>query len=158
MSRNFYVRSQKRVSGNQPLDIFRRGTIITLLCGLWRRRNIHPILFSSFINSKETQQATKRSLDINVTYCLLCLVEVPCTHSIENVGPAHSAATTELREHGVEFTAEDFDGNDLTGGNLKLLTRSLKALTRDDKPEELDVALDVRPTLVQASNLLVRRQ
>ena len=118
---------------------------------------IHPIFFSSFINSKETQQATKRSLDINIIFCFLRLVDVLCTHSIENVGPAHSAATTELREHGDEFTAEDFDGNDLTGGNLKLLTRSLKALTREDKPEELDVALDVRPTLVQASNLLVRR-
>lgn len=114
-------------------------------------------MFSSFINSKETQQVTKRSLDINVIFCFLRLVDVLCTHSIENVGPAHSAATTELREHGDEFTAEDFDGNDLTGGNLKLLTRSLKALTREDKPEELDVALDVRPTLVQASNLLVRR-
>ena len=114
-------------------------------------------MFSSFINSKETQQATKSSLDINVIFCFLRLVDVLCTHSIENVGPAHSAATTELREHGDEFTAGDFDGNDLTGGNLKLLTRSLKALTREDKPEELDVALDVRPTLVQASNLLVRR-
>lgn len=116
------------------------------------------VIFTSLINSKETQQATKRSLDINVICCFLCLAEVLCTHSIENVGPAHSAATAELREHGDEFTAEDFDGNDLTGGNLKLLTRSLKALTREDKPEELDVALDVRPTLVQASNLLVRRQ
>ena len=125
---------------------------------LCQRRNIYPILFSSFIDSKETQQATQHSLDINVIFCFLRLVDVLCTHSIENVGPAHSAATTELREHGDEFTAEDFDGNDLTGGNLKLLTRSLKALTREDKPEELDVALDVRPTLVQASNLLVRRQ
>lgn len=116
------------------------------------------VIFTSLINSKETQQATKRLLDINVICCFLCLAEVLCTHSIVNVGPAHSAATTELREHGDEFTAEDFDGNDLTGGNLKLLTRSLKALTREDKPEELDVALDVRPTLVQASNLLVRRQ
>lgn len=116
------------------------------------------VIFTSLINSKETQQATKRSLDINVICCFLYLAEVLCTHSIENIGPAHSAATTELREHGDEFTAQDFDGNDLTGGNLKLLTRSLKALTREDKPEELDVALDVRPTLVQASNLLVRRQ
>ena len=152
------MRSQKRVSGNQPLDIFRRGTIVTLLWAFCQRRNIYPILFSSFIDSKETQQATKHSLDINVIFCFLRLVDVLCTHSTENVGPAHSAATTELREHGDEFTAEDFDGNDLTGGNLKLLTRSLKALTREDKPQELDVALDVRPTLVQASNLLVRRQ
>lgn len=83
------------------------------------------------------------------------LVDIPCSHSMEDIGPAQSPATTEFKEHGDEFVASDFDGNDLTGGNLKILARSLKALTNDDKPEELDVALDVRPTLVQASNLLV---
>ena len=87
---------------------------------------------------------------------MFCLVELPLAHSIENVGPVQSATTTELKEHADEFVASDFDGNDLTGGNLKILTRSLKALARDDKPGELDVALDVRPTLIQASNLLVR--
>jgi len=85
------------------------------------------------------------------------LVEIEFTHSLENIGPVQSAATTDQREHANEFAATDFDGNDLTGGNLKMLTRSLKALANqdEDKPQDLDVALDVRPTLVQASNLLV---
>lgn len=75
---------------------------------------------------------------------------------MEDIGPAQSATTTDQKDHADEFAATDFDGNDLTGGNLKMLTRSLKALTRDeDKPEDTDLALDVRPTLVQASNLLV---
>ena len=75
---------------------------------------------------------------------------------MEDIGPAQSATTTDQKDHADEFTASDFDGNDLTGGNLKMLTRSLNALARDkDKPEDIDVALDVRPTLVQASNLLV---
>ena len=81
--------------------------------------------------------------------------EIMIAQVMENVGPAQSAPTADQKEHGDEFTAADFDGNDLTGGNLKLLTRSLKALADGgDKPEDLDVALDVRPTLVQASNLL----
>lgn len=85
------------------------------------------------------------------------LVEIEFTHSLEDIGPAQSAASADERDHADEFAASDFDGNDLTGGNLKMLTRSLKALAQDeDKPRDLDVALDVRPTLVQASNLLVR--
>ena len=76
---------------------------------------------------------------------------------MENIGPAQSATTNDQKENADEFAAADFDGNDLTGGNLKMLTRSLKALAQDeDKPEDVDVALDVRPTLIQASNLLVR--
>ena len=83
-------------------------------------------------------------------------VEITLTHSMEDIGPAQSAPTADQKEHADEFTAGEFDGNDLTVGNLKLLTRSLKALANGgDKPEDLDVALDVRPTLVQASNLLV---
>ncbi|XP_027041127.1 ribosome assembly protein 4-like isoform X3 [Pocillopora damicornis] len=83
------------------------------------------------------------------------VAEIMIAQVMENVGPAQSAPTADQKEHGDEFTAADFDGNDLTGGNLKLLTRSLKALADGgDKPEDLDVALDVRPTLVQASNLL----
>ena len=76
---------------------------------------------------------------------------------MEDIGPVQSATTTDQKDHADEFTASDFDGNDLTGGNLKMLTHSLKALAQDeDKPEDTDLALDVRPTLVQASNLLVR--
>ena len=77
---------------------------------------------------------------------------------MEDIGPAQSAPAADQKEHGDEFAAAaDFDGNDLTGGNLKLLTRSLKALAQDggEKSEDLEVALDVRPILVQASNLLV---
>ena len=77
---------------------------------------------------------------------------------MEDIGPVQSATTTDQREHADEFAAADFDGNDLTGGNLKMLARSLKALARDEnKTEDVDVALDVRPTLIQASNLLVRK-
>ena len=98
---------------------------------------------------------------ITATVCTLFpplyLVEIELTHSTENIGPVQSATTTDQREHANEFAASDFDGNDLTGGNLKMLNRSLNALAQDeDKPQDLDVALDVRPTLVQASNLLVR--
>ena len=75
---------------------------------------------------------------------------------MENIGPVQSAVTTEQRENAEDFVASDLDGNDLTGGNLKLLTRSLQALTQEDRPDELEVALDVRPALVQASNLMVR--
>ena len=76
---------------------------------------------------------------------------------MENIGPAPSAPTADQRDHADEFVASDFDGKDLTGGNLKMLTRSLKALAQDkDKPQDVDQALDVRPALVQASNLLVR--
>lgn len=74
---------------------------------------------------------------------------------MEDIGPAQSAATTELKEHADEFIASDFDGHDLTGGNLKILAHSLKALANEDKPDEMVLALDVRPTLVQAANLLV---
>lgn len=99
--------------------------------------------------------------DIIVTVCTvfppLDLVEIELTHSMEDIGPVQSATTTDQRDHANEFAASDFDGNDLTGGNLKMLTHSLKALAKEgDKPQDADVALDVRPTLVQASNLLVR--
>ncbi|KAK2567522.1 putative E3 ubiquitin ligase complex SCF subunit sconB [Acropora cervicornis] len=82
------------------------------------------------------------------------VADIPPKHSLENIGPVQSAVTTEQRENAEDFVASDLDGNDLTGGNLKLLTRSLQALTQEDRPDELEVALDVRPALVQASNLL----
>lgn len=82
--------------------------------------------------------------------------DIPPKHFLENIGPVQSAVSTELRENADKFTASDLVGHDLTGGNLKLLTRSLQALTQEGRPDELEVALDVRPVLVQASNLLVR--
>ncbi|XP_022782225.1 uncharacterized protein LOC111323186 [Stylophora pistillata] len=85
------------------------------------------------------------------------VAELLISQMMEDIGPAQSAPAADQKEHGDEFAAAaDFDGNDLTGGNLKLLTRSLKALAQDggEKSEDLEVALDVRPILVQASNLL----
>lgn len=82
------------------------------------------------------------------------VADIPPKHSLENIGPVQSAVTTELRENAEDFVTSDLDGHDLTGGNLKLLTRSLQALTQEDRPDELEVALDVRPALVQASNLM----
>ena len=89
-------------------------------------------------------------------FIFLCLADIPFTHSLENIGPAQSAPTTELKECADDFKTSDFDGHDLTGGNLKILSHSLQALSREDKPDDLEVALDVRPVLIQASNLLVR--
>ena len=84
-------------------------------------------------------------------------VDIPFQHVVEDLGPAQSPSTTDQKDNRDEFTADEFDGKDLTGGNLKMLTRSLKALAQDDnKPQDLEVALDVRPALIQASNLLVR--
>ncbi|XP_068731678.1 uncharacterized protein [Montipora capricornis] len=114
--------------------------------------------------SAERQEERKHSINIEVPSktmergdCKTVTTEVadiPFTHSLENIGPAQSAPTTELKECADDFKTSDFDGHDLTGGNLKILSHSLQALAREDKPDDLEVALDVRPVLIQASNLL----
>jgi hypothetical protein len=43
----------------------------------------------------------------------------------------------------------------LTGGNLKMLAKGLRALMREKDREPEDVALDVRHSLIQAANVLV---
>ena len=74
-----------------------------------------------------------------------------------DAGPAQSPVTVYLEEHLDEFETRYDDQNDLTGGNLKMLAWGLQALAQDEsKTEDEDVALDVRPVLMQASNLLVR--
>ena len=74
-----------------------------------------------------------------------------------DAGPAQSPVSTYLQDEMGEFEARDEDQNDLTGGNLKMLAWGLRALTHEaEKEEEEDMALDVRPVLMQASNLLVR--
>ncbi|XP_032241718.1 probable E3 ubiquitin ligase complex SCF subunit sconB isoform X2 [Nematostella vectensis] len=82
-------------------------------------------------------------------------VDVVVTKSLEDVGPAQSPTTTDQRSQIDEFESRPEDQNDLTGGNLKMLARGLRALMREnDADKEEELALDVRPALVQAANVL----
>ncbi|XP_031567155.1 probable E3 ubiquitin ligase complex SCF subunit sconB [Actinia tenebrosa] len=83
----------------------------------------------------------------------LGLIDISVVQTLKDIGPAQSPATTDQRGHQDEFETKDEDKNDLTGGNLKMLAKSLRALMRERREPE-DIALDVRPTLVQALNLL----
>ena len=87
---------------------------------------------------------------------LLYPVGIVVVKSLRNIGPAQTPTTADQRARREEFESKLEDRNDLTGGNLKMLAKSLRALMRekDNEPEE-EVALDIRPSLVQAANLLV---
>ena len=89
-------------------------------------------------------------------------MEITLGTSLEDLGPSQSPNTTDQRENRRDFELREWDNNELTGGNLKMLNKSLKALTqggrvRDDEAEahEEEMATDIRPIMIQASNLLV---
>ena len=87
-------------------------------------------------------------------------MEITLGTSVEDLGPAQSPTTTDQRENRRDFESREGDSNELTGGNLKMLNKSLKALTqggraKDDEDQDEEVAMDIRPAMIQASNLLV---
>lgn len=87
-------------------------------------------------------------------FCIIA-VEILVVKTMNNAGPVQTPTTADQLKRKAEFESKAEDQNDLTGGNLKMLAKSLRLLLKQkDEPEE-EVALDIRPALVQASNLLV---
>ncbi|KXJ05727.1 putative E3 ubiquitin ligase complex SCF subunit sconB, partial [Exaiptasia diaphana] len=114
-----------------------------------------PLLLFSSAPPQQTIQRLQQTPDKPDSPSGHELVDILIVKTMNNIGPVQTPTTADQLQRKAEFESKAEDQNDLTGGNLKMLAKSLRLLLKQkDEPEE-EVALDIRPALVQASNLLV---